>query len=161
VRSRTALAAENLFLRTQLALFQEREKKAAATISADRFVLSKLARFFDWRSALVIVKPATLIGWHRAAFRPFWRWKSRPVGRPPVSAEVRRLIRRMAAENLTWGEERMADELWLKLQIQLSPRTVRKYIGQPRAIAAARISAGRPSSGTMHMELSPATSSFP
>ena len=131
VRSRTALAAENLFLRKQLALFQEREKKAAATTSADRFVLSKLARFFDWRSALVIVKPATLIGWHRAAFRRFWRWKSRPVGRPPVSAEVRRLIRRMAAENLTWGEERIADELWLKLQIRLSPRTVRKYIGQP------------------------------
>ena len=62
LRSRTALAAENLFLRKQLALFQEREKKAAATGAADRFVLSKLARFFDWRSALVIVKPATLIG---------------------------------------------------------------------------------------------------
>jgi putative transposase len=94
-------------------------------------VFSKLARFFDWRSALVIVKPATLIGWHRAAFRRFWRWKSRPVGRPPLAAEVRRLIRRMAAENLTWGEERIADELWLKLHIRLSPRTVRKYIERP------------------------------
>ena len=90
----------NLSLRKQLALFQEREKRADAMTGADRFVLSKLARFFDWRSALVIVKPATLIGWHRAAFRRFWRWKSRPVGRPPISAEVRRLIRRMAAENL-------------------------------------------------------------
>jgi putative transposase len=130
LRSRTALAAENLFLRKQLALFKEREKKAMPTTAADRFVLSKLARFFDWRSALVIVKPATLIGWHRAAFRRFWRWKSKPVGRPAVSAEVRCLIRRMAAENLTWGEERIADELWLKLQIRLSPRTVRKYIGQ-------------------------------
>jgi putative transposase len=98
-RSRTALAAENLFLRKQLALFQGREKKAMRTTAADRFVLSKLALFFDWRSALVIVKPATLIGWHRAAFRRFWRWKSRPVGRLPVSADVRRLIRRMAAEN--------------------------------------------------------------
>jgi hypothetical protein len=88
-RSRTALAAENLFLRKQLALFKEREKKAVPTTAADRFVLSKLARFFDRRSALVIVKPATLIGWHRAAFRRFWHWKSRPVGRPPVSAEVR------------------------------------------------------------------------
>ena len=130
LRSRTALAAENLFLRKQLALFKEREKKAVPTRAADRFVLSKLARFFDWRSALVIVKPATLIGWHRAAFRRFWRWKSRPVGRPAISAEVRRLIRRIAAENLTWGEERIADELWLKLQIRLSPRTVRKYIGK-------------------------------
>jgi putative transposase len=127
-RSRAALAAENLFLRKQLALFQEREKKAKATTAADRFVFSKLSRFFDWRNALVIVKPATLIGWHRAAFRRFWRWKSRPVGRPLVPVEVRRLIRRMAAENQTWGEERIADELFLKLQIRLSPRTVGKYV---------------------------------
>jgi hypothetical protein len=132
LRSRTALAAENLFLRKQLALFQEREKRAVPTTAADRFVLSKLARFFDWCSVLVIVKPATLIGWHRAAFRRFWRWKSKPVGRPPVSAEVRRLIRRMSAENLTWGEERIADELWLKLQIRLSPRTVENTLGNRR-----------------------------
>ena len=127
-RSRTALAAENLFLRKQLTLFQEREKKAARTTAGDRLVSSNLARLFDWRSALVIVKPATLIGWHRTAFRRFWRWKSRPVGRPPISAELRCLIRRMAAENPTWGEERIADELWLKLQIRLSPRTVGKYV---------------------------------
>jgi putative transposase len=124
---RTALAAENLFLRKQLALFREREKKAMPTTPADRFVFSKLARWFDWRSALMIVKPATLIGWHRNAFRLFWRWKSRPVGRPRVSVEVRDLIRRLAAENPTWGEQRIADELLLKLQIRLSPRTVAKY----------------------------------
>ena len=99
LRSRTALAAENLFLRKQLALFKEREKKAKPTTTADRFVLSKLTRFFDWLSALVIVKPATLISWHQAAFRRFWCWKSKPVGRPPISAEVRRLICRMATEN--------------------------------------------------------------
>jgi hypothetical protein len=107
LHSRAALAAENLFLHKQLAVFQERERRATLTTAADRFVFSKLARFFDWRGGLVIVKPATLIGWHRAAFRRFWRWKSKPVGRPLVSAEVRRLIRRMAAENLTWGEERI------------------------------------------------------
>src|SRR5690349_13600581 len=126
-RSRTALAAENLFLRKQLALFREREKKAMPTTPADRFVLYKLARWFDWRSALLIVKPATLIGWHRNAFRLFWRWKSRPVGRPRLTAELRNLIRRLAAENPTWGEQRIADELLLKLQIRLSPRTVAKY----------------------------------
>ena len=125
-----ALAAENLFLRKQLALFREREKKAMPTTGADRFVFSKLAQWFDWRSALVIVKPATLIGWHRAAYRLFWRWKSRPVGRPRVTAEVRALIRRLAVENPTWGEKRIADELLLKLQIRLSPRTVGKYIKQ-------------------------------
>src|SRR5436309_7192521 len=129
-RRRTALAAENLFLRKQLALFREREKKAMPTTPADRFVFSKLARWFDWRRALMIVKPATLIGWHRNAFRLFWRWKSRPVGRPPVTAEVRNLIRRLAAENPTWGEQRIADELLLKLHIRLSPRTVAKYSKQ-------------------------------
>src|SRR3954453_19301361 len=129
-RRRTALAAENLFLRKQLCLFREREKKAMATTPADRFVFSKLARWFDWRSALLIVKPATLIDWHRNASRLFWRWKSRPVGRAPVTAEVRALIRRLAAENLTCGEQRIADELLLKLQIRLSPRTVAKYSKQ-------------------------------
>ena len=83
---------------------------------------------FENITALVIVKPATLIGWNRAAFRQFWRWKSRPVGRPPINAELRRLIGRMAAENPTWGEERIADELLLKLHIRLSARTVGKYI---------------------------------
>src|ERR1700760_696316 len=77
---RKALAAENLFLRKQLALFREREKKAMPTTPADRFVFSKIAFWFDWRSALLIVKPATLIGWHRHAFRLVWRWKLRPVG---------------------------------------------------------------------------------
>ncbi len=72
-RSRTALAAENLFLSKQLALFQERQKRARPTIAADRFVFSELARLFGWRGALVIVKPATLIGWHRVAFGRFWR----------------------------------------------------------------------------------------
>jgi hypothetical protein len=70
-RRRTALAAENLFLRKQTALFREREKKAMRTTRADRFVFSNLARCFEWRSALMIVTPATLIGWHRKAFRLF------------------------------------------------------------------------------------------
>src|SRR5437763_297942 len=130
-RRRTALAAEMLFLLKQLALFREREKKAMPTTPADRFVFSNLAPWFDWRSALLIVKPATLIGWHRNAFRLFWRWKSQPVGRPRVSLEVRNLIRRLAAENPIWGEQRIADELLLKLQIRLSPRTVAKYSKQP------------------------------
>src|SRR6058998_2262823 len=123
-RRRMAVAAENLFLRKQLALFREREKKAMRTTPADRFVFSRLARWFDWRGALMIVKPATLIGWHRSVFRLLWRWKSQPVGRLRVTVEVKNLIRRLAAENPTWGEQRIADELLLKLQIRLSPRTV-------------------------------------
>src|SRR3954452_22012919 len=69
-RRRTALAAENLFLRKQLALFRVREKKAIPTTPADRFVFSQLARWFDWRGALMIVKPATLIGWDRQFIGP-------------------------------------------------------------------------------------------
>jgi putative transposase len=129
-RSRVRLAAENLFLRKQLTLFQERKKKARPTTAADRFVLCRPAYLFDWRDALVIVKPGTLIGWHRSAFRHFWHWKSRPVGRPPLPVKLKCLIRRMAAENPTWGEERIADELRLKLGIRVSPRTVSKYLTQ-------------------------------
>jgi hypothetical protein len=73
LRSRTALVTENLFLRKQLVLFQERNQRARKTTAADRFIFAKLARLFEWRGALIIVKPATLISWHRAAFRRFWR----------------------------------------------------------------------------------------
>jgi len=77
------------------------------------------------QDALANVTPKTFIGWHRAGFRLFWRWKSRP-GRPPIPIELRRLIREMALSNLSWGEERIANELLLKLGICVSPRTVRK-----------------------------------
>ena len=87
-----------------------------------------LGRMFNWRGALVNVKPDTFLRWHRKGFRLFWRWKSRPVGRPQIPQDLRRLIREMAAENPTWGEERIANELNLKLTIQISPRTVGKYL---------------------------------
>ncbi len=74
-RSRIALVAENLFLRKQLALYQERGKKPVRIDSASRFTLVALSRFFDWKDALAIVQPKTLIRWHREGFRIFWRWK--------------------------------------------------------------------------------------
>jgi hypothetical protein len=73
--------------------------------------------------ALVAVRPATMIRWHRAGWRLLWRMKSR-AGRPPIPQELRELIRRMARENVLWGEERIANELLLKLGIRISPRTV-------------------------------------
>ena len=91
-----------------------------------------LGKLFDWRGALVIVKPETFTKWHRTAFRLFWRWKSRKRGRPALPRNVRELIRQMARENPTWGEERIADELSLKLGIRVSPRTVRKYMKADR-----------------------------
>jgi putative transposase len=124
--SRTSLAAENLFLRKQLSFYQEHQIRPRRLTNSARFVLVFWSRFFEWRSSLLIVKPATLIGWHRNAFRLFWKWKSRP-GRPPLPEDLRKLIAEMVRENPTWGQERIADELWLKLGIRVSPRTVRAY----------------------------------
>ena len=128
-RSRTALAAENLFLRKQLAFYQERKVAPRRFDNVSRFVLVLLSHWFAWKDALVNVTPKTFIGWHRTGFRLFWRWKSRP-GRPPIPAELRALIREMARDNPGWGEERIANELLLKLEIQISPRTVGKYMSK-------------------------------
>ena len=125
----TALAAENLFLHKQLALYQERHVTPRRTIAATRFALTWLSSWFDWRQALVVVQPATLLRWHREGFRLFWRWKSQR-GRPPLPTNVQALIRQMARENPTWGQERIANELLLKLGLRVSPRTVRKYLPQ-------------------------------
>ena len=84
VRPRAALAAENLFLRKQLALFQERQVKPHRAHDATRWLMATVSRLFDWRVALVVVKPDTLIRWHRKGFRLFWRWKSKATGRPPL-----------------------------------------------------------------------------
>jgi putative transposase len=130
LRPSRALAAENLFFRKQLALYQERHIKPQHATDATRLSLVWLARWFDWRQALVIVQPQTLIRWHRQGFRLFWRWKS-VSGRPPIPPALQALIRRMAWENPTWGEERIANELWLKLGLHVSPRTVRKYLPTP------------------------------
>jgi putative transposase len=127
LRPAPVLAAENLFLRTQLALYQERHVQPRRATNATRLVLVWLARWFDWRQALAMVQPETLTRWHQQGFRLFWRWKSRP-GRPPIPADLQALIRRMARENPSWGEERIANELVLKLGLRVSPRTRRTYL---------------------------------
>ena len=113
-RSTEDVRAENLFLRRQLALIRERGVQPRRVDAATRVSLAVLAKLFDWRSALVVVQPATPIRWHRAGWKLLWRVKSRP-GRPPIPRDLRMLIRRMADENPLWGEERIANELLLKL----------------------------------------------
>src|SRR6202023_1843856 len=135
-RSRRSIAAENPVLRRQLALFKERGVKPRRIDAATRLSLAWLSRLCDWRSCVIVVRPKTIVRWHRAGWRLFWRCRSRP-GRPPIPLELRQLIRRMATENPLWGEERIANELLVKLGIRVSPRTVRKYMpmrpsGQPR-----------------------------
>src|SRR5574341_220463 len=127
LRPPAALVAENLFLRKQLALYQERHIKPRRATDATRLALVWLGRWFDWRQALAIVQPETFTRWHQRGFRLFWRSKSGP-GRPPIPTDLQALIRRMARENPSWGEERLANELLLKLGLRVSPRTIRKYL---------------------------------
>jgi transposase InsO family protein len=127
LRPPTTLAAANLFLRKQLALYQERHVTPRRAHNATRLTLVWRSRWFDWRQALVLVQPATFTRWHRQGFRLFWRWKS-TSGRPPIPADLQALICRMARENPSWGEERIANALLLKLGLRVSPRTIRKYL---------------------------------
>jgi putative transposase len=127
VRPSPRLAAENLFLRKQLALYQERHVRPRRTTNVTRIAMIWLGRWFDWRQALAVIQPKTFLRWHRQAFCWFWRWKSTP-GRPSIPLELQTLIRQMASDNPTWGQERIANELLLKLGLQVSPRTVRKYM---------------------------------
>src|SRR6516164_1647727 len=125
-RSRTALSAEVLFLRKQLAFYEERQAQPRRLNDSARVCLILWSRLCDWKEALVIVKPETLIGWHRKGFKLFWKWKSQ-AGRPRIPENIRKLIVQMAKENPTWGQARVASELSVKLGIYVSPRTVRAY----------------------------------
>ena len=127
IRPRRAIAAENLLLRRQNALYKERGVKPRRIDAATRVSLAWWSRWCDGRSCLIVVRPETVIRWHRAGWRLLWRYQSRP-GRPRIPPELRQLIRRIATENALWGEERIANELRLKLGIRVSPRTVRKYM---------------------------------
>jgi putative transposase len=159
-RSRASLVAENLFLRKQLAFYQEHKLRPRPLTDAARFSLVLWSRMFDWKAALLIVKPETLIGWHRKGFKLFWRWKSRP-GRPPLGRDIRNLILRMAQENPTWGQMRVAAELYLKLGILVSPRTVRKYWPWEKDDRSGRRTSSQHLCGTMRMRSSPAISWWP
>ena len=102
-RSRSALAAENLFLRKQLTFFVEREQAPRRTDNATRLTMASLVTLFDWKKALIVVKPDTLIRWHRKGFLLFWRWKSRPKGRPTLPQKLKKLIAEMAVANIHLG----------------------------------------------------------
>ena len=131
LRPSPALAAENLFLRKQLALYQEHHVTPRRASHAARITLLWLSQWFDWQPALAVVHPETFKRWRRQGYHLFWHWTPCP-GRPPISVELQRLICQMARENLTWGQRRIANELRLKLGLRVSPRTVRKYMPKRR-----------------------------
>jgi putative transposase len=130
LRPPAALAAENLFLRKQLALYQARHVKPKPVTNTTRVTLVSLSRWFDWQQALTVVQSQTFMRWRRQGWGVFWSWTTRP-GRPRIPVELQALIRQMARENLTWGQRRIANELRLKLGLRVSPRTVRKYLPTP------------------------------
>src|SRR6266849_3892393 len=133
-RCRAALEIENLALRHQLAVLHRSARKRPRLSPADRMLWAWLSRVWsDWRSALVIVKPETVIGRHRKGFRLFWTWKGRrgKAGGPTVSREIRHLIRCMSRENPLWGAPRIHGEL-LKLGIEIGETSVAKYMGRRR-----------------------------
>jgi transposase InsO family protein len=125
---RAGLVAENLALRQQLLVLQ-RSGRRPQLRGPDRIFWSWLSRLWSgWRSALLIVQPATVLRWHQQAFKLYWSWKSRrKPGRPKVEREVRDLIRRLCRENPTWGAPRILSELAL-LGHSVAESTIAKYI---------------------------------
>ena len=133
-RTRAALQIEILALRHQLAVLRRSQRGRLRLNSTDRLFWVWLARLWSqWRSTLLIVKPETVIAWHRKGFRLYWAWKSRrgAPGRPPLSQEVRDLIRKMSLANPLWGAPRIHGEL-LKLGLEVSQATVAKYMVRQR-----------------------------
>jgi hypothetical protein len=132
-RSRAALEAEILVLRHQLNVLRRKSPKRVGLSSIDRMLLVGLYRLAPGVvDALKIIRPETLIRWHRAGFRAYWRWKSRPRGgRPKTAADIRRLIREMSVANPLWGAPRIHGEL-LKLGIDVGQTTVAKYMARRR-----------------------------
>ena len=130
LKSRASLQLENLALRHQIGVLQRSAKKRPKLVAADRVFWAWLCHVWsDWRSALVIVKPDTVIGWHRKGFRLFWTWKIRrgQPGRPAVAKDTRDLIRKMSRDNPLWGAPRIHGEL-LKLGIDIGETSVSKYL---------------------------------
>jgi transposase InsO family protein len=135
LRSNAALRAEILALRHQVTVLQrQRGGRRLWLERGDRILWVWLLRLWsNWRNSLLIVQPETVIRWHRQGFRLYWRWKSRPrrPGRPMISREIQRLIRKMAHANPTWGAPRIHGEL-LTLGIRVSESTVSKYLPRRR-----------------------------
>jgi Integrase core domain len=134
-KSKIRLEAENAALRHQLVVLRRQLKGRARLTSNDRWFFVQLYRWFpSILPVVMIIRPETLVRWHRADLRRYWRWQSRRRGgRPPIEAELRALIRRMSRENLLWGAPRIHGEL-LKLGFELAQSSVAKYMVKRRGL---------------------------
>ena len=129
LKSKSRLEAENAALRHQLAVLRRKVRGRLEFTNGDRWFLVQLYRWFpSILQAIAIIRPETLVRWHRAGFRRYWRWKSRsPGGRPQIAADPRALIRQMSIENALWGAPRIHGEP-LKLGLEVAQSSVAKYM---------------------------------
>jgi len=131
-RSRSELLLENALLRHQLVVYRRVTSRPRLTAAERGFLVFLASRLRTWADALVLVRPTTVLGWHRQGFRLFWRRPSAPrVTAARIPAETVTLIRPLAAENRLWGADRIRGEL-LKLDVRVSKRTIQKYMRPAR-----------------------------
>ena len=132
-KSKSRLEAENAALRHQLIVLRRKVRGRARLTNNDRWFFIQLYRWFpSILQVLTIIRPETLVRWHRAGFRCYWRWKSRSLGgRPQIETDLRVLIRRMSIENPLWGAPRIHGEL-LKLGFEVAQSSVAKYMVKRR-----------------------------
>ena len=132
-KSRARLVAENLCLRQQLIVLKRRQVRPQLRNSDRRFWVLTCQWFSGWRRSLIVVRPDTVVSWHRKGWKAYWRWRShRPsgTGRRQISLELREIIRRMARENPLWGQRRIQAEL-SRLGFTVCARTVARYMRRP------------------------------
>ena len=132
-KSKARLAAENLCLRQQLVVFKRQQARPRLRDADRRFWVLACRWFSDWSNCLIVVKPDTVIRWHRKGWKAYWRWRSsNPArsGRKRICPELRALIRRMARENPLWGQRRIQAEL-ARLDFKVCARTVARYMRRP------------------------------
>jgi hypothetical protein len=132
-KSKSRLEAENAALRQQLIVLRRKVRGRAQLTNSDRWFFVQLYRWFpSILQVFTVIHPETLVRWHRAGFRRYWRWKSRRRGgRPQITTELRALIGRMNTENLLWGAPRIHGEL-LKLGFSVAQSSVAKYMVKRR-----------------------------
>jgi len=128
IKAKTSLVVENIILRHQLNIYQRRKKPRLKNL--DRIIFCFASRIWnDWKSAIVIVKPSTIISWHRKGFKLYWKWKSRKRGRPNIDWELIKSIRKLQKENQLWSPQRIQGEL-TKLGYDVSENTIAKYMSK-------------------------------
>src|SRR3979411_2240075 len=133
-KSKIRLEAENAALRHQLIVLRRKLRGRVKLANSDRWFFIRLYRWFpSILKVLTVIRPETLVRWHRAGFRSYWRWKSRPLGgRPQIDTELRTLIRRMSMENPLWDAPAMHGEL-LKLGFEVAQSSVARYMVKRRS----------------------------